>query len=197
MVYNPELGLQICDITCVVSYSLLIFYLIFVVFKYLIPLKVTSAYIIMFYSLLTVLLGSCMAEAISRLVDNDPGFMVTYHMNISLGDYARHIASTSYVILGFVISATMFQLTVSLSLVLNIIDPEEAKQRKWTYNTCIVIICVVYIGCSIIEIHLDKNEHKEHLIFEVMGLAVLSLIYFSTSVDLIRKLRIFVLEETQ
>ena len=35
------------------------------------------------------------------------------------------------------------------------------------------------------------------MIFEVMGLVVLCLIYFSTIVDLIRKLRIFVLEEAK
>ena len=40
-------------------------------------------------------------------------------------------------------------------------------------------------------------EHREHLIFEALGLVVLCLIYFTTIVELIRKLRIFVLEETK
>ena len=35
------------------------------------------------------------------------------------------------------------------------------------------------------------------LVFEALGLIVLFLIYFSTIIDLIRKLRIFVLEETK
>ena len=40
-------------------------------------------------------------------------------------------------------------------------------------------------------------EHREHLIFEALGLVVLCLIFFATIVELIRKLRIFVLEETK
>ena len=49
--------------------------------------------------------------------------------------------------------------------------------------------------CASFEAKLDQYEHREHLIFEALGLAVLCLLYFSTCVDLLRKLRVFVLED--
>lgn len=60
-----------------------------------------------------------------------------------------------------------------------------------------IVISVVYVIFAGIEAYDDVTWHEEHLIFEALGLIVLCLIYFSTIVDLIRKLRIFVLEETK
>ena len=59
------------------------------------------------------------------------------------------------------------------------------------------IISVVYIVLAGVEYKLDDIQGYEHLAFEAIGLIVLFLIYFSTIVDLIRKLRIFLLEETK
>lgn len=53
-------------------------------------------------------------------------------------------------------SATMFQLTVSLALILNMIDVKEAERRKCTYNVCICIIVVVFIVGTVVEIRLDE-----------------------------------------
>ena len=86
---------------------------------------------------------------------------------------------------------------MSLALVLNIIDLEEANQRKISYNICITVISLVYIALAATEYSLDSLQGYEHLAFEALGLVVLFVIYFSTIVDLIRKLRIFVLEETK
>ena len=74
---------------------------------------------------------------------------------------------------------------------------DEANRRKWTYNMCVFVISLVFIAASAIEYNLDLLMGKEHLVFEALGLIVLCLIYFSTIVDLIRKLRIFVLEQTK
>ena len=91
----------------------------------------------------------------------------------------------------------MFQLSVSLALILNIIDLQEANQRKISYNICMILISIVYIVLASVEYSLDSIQGYEHLAFEAVGLIVLFLIYFSTIIDLIRKLRIFVLEETK
>jgi len=197
MVFNPELGLEICDYCSVGCYLLLLAFEIFIIIYYLIPLRIKSAYIILFYLTLAILLSSSITEGISRLFYKDPGFMVNKETAITPGDYARHVSAITYIILGFLISATMFQLSVSLALVLNIIDVEEANRRKWTYNICVLVISLVYVFCCTIEVRLDNAEHREHMIFEVMGLVVLCLIYFSTIVDLLRKLSIFVLEEAK
>ena len=91
----------------------------------------------------------------------------------------------------------MFQLSCSLSLILNMIDLKEANRRKCTYNSFVVTVGVVFIVCSSIEIRLDEQMHREHLMFEALALIVLCVIYFSTQMDLLRKLRLFVLEETK
>ena len=108
MVYNPELGLQISDYCSVTCYSLLLIFEMFIIIYYLIPLHIKSAYIILFYLTLAILLSSSITEGISRLAYKDPGFMVNGDMDITMGDYARHVSAITYIILGFVISATMF-----------------------------------------------------------------------------------------
>ena len=83
---------------------------------------------------------------------------MTHFVNyLSTGIIARYVGDVSYILLGFVLSAIMFQLSVSLSLILNMIDLEEANAHKFTFNICITFICVVYIGFSITEVLLDKQ----------------------------------------
>jgi hypothetical protein len=50
--------------------------------------------------------------------------------------------------------------------------------------------------CSYFETKLSDLANEEHLAFEAIALIVLCLVYFSTCIELLRKLRIFVLEET-
>lgn len=197
MTYNPEIGLEIADYSLVVCYFVLIGLQVFIIACYLVPLRIKSLYIILFYVMLFLLLSSSTVELLCRISNDDPGYMVNTDHGITVGDYARHISTICYVILGFILSATMFQLSVSLALVLDIIDLEEANKRKWTYNICLLVISLVYVFCSGVEIRLDKDSHREHMVFEVLGMIVLCLIYFSTIVDLLRKLRIFVLEEAK
>lgn len=67
MVYNPELGLVITDTCFLALYTLLFGFDIFVIVKYLIPLRMSSPYIIAFYFFLTVLLVCSIVEMWCRL----------------------------------------------------------------------------------------------------------------------------------
>ena len=91
----------------------------------------------------------------------------------------------------------MNQLAVSLALILNMMDPPEARERKITYNVCMILISFGFMGCCALEIWVDKKDLREHPIYELIGLLVLSVIYFTTIIDLLKKLKIFVLDETK
>ena len=77
------------------------------------------------------------------------------------------------------------------------IDFKEAQLRKVSYNIGMIVICVIFTAASTLECVEDILYMSPHLIYEALGLIVLCVIYFSTIVELIRKLRIFVLEETK
>lgn len=197
MTFTEKQKLATVDMACLLCYSVLFMYMILIIVKYLAPLKIKDRYIIAFYAVLTVMLCSAMMEIVARLMDQDPAFMLSRQQKMTFGEICRNICCTSYIVLGFIISATMYQLSVSLGLVLNMFDLKDANTRKLTYNVMLVIINICYITCAIFEYYLDSREHREHLIFEALGLIVLCLIFFCTIVELIRKLRIFVLEETK
>ena len=80
---------------------------------------------------------------------------------------------------------------------LNIIDLKEANNRKLSFNIGIFLICVACCVVCFYSMIGNRYAQVQHLIFEVMGLVVLCLIYFSVTVELYRKLRIFVLDETK
>jgi len=196
MVYDPYLGLRISDSVCFAIYIGCLAFETYIIKKYLIPLRIKSPYILMFYCMLTVMLVSMIIMLAERLFGNDPGFIVSKHQKKTVGEVCVHIQATAYILLGFIISATEFQLAVSLALILNIIDVKEANARKTTFNICVSIISVVTCIGAYLETTIDDLANASHLVFEAIGLIVLCLIYFSTSVELLRKLRIFVLEET-
>jgi len=77
MVYNPYLGLRISDSVCFAIYIGCLAYEIYIVFKYLIPLRIKSPYILLFYSMLTVMLVSMIIMLAERLFGDDPGFIVS------------------------------------------------------------------------------------------------------------------------
>ncbi len=108
MVYNPDLGLKIADAVCLAVYFGYLQYVVFIIFKYLIPLRIKSPYILSFYVVLTIML-ICMCTMITmRLIFNDPGFIVDKNQRHTLGELCLHIQSVAYIVLGFIISATMF-----------------------------------------------------------------------------------------
>ena len=76
MSYNHELGLRSADISILVVYSLLFLFEIFIIIYYLIPLRIKSAYILLFYFVMAICVVSVMVEVSCRLAYRDPGFMV-------------------------------------------------------------------------------------------------------------------------
>jgi hypothetical protein len=108
MVYNPDLGLKIADGVCFTIYVGYLAYEIYIIFKYLIPLRIKSPYILMFYLMLAVLLSTMIIMIAMRLWYNDPGFIIEKNQKHTLGEICLHIQSTAYILLGFIISATMF-----------------------------------------------------------------------------------------
>ena len=91
----------------------------------------------------------------------------------------------------------MYELSVSLTLVLNMCELKEAITRKRTANVCLTLVGLIVVACAVYECHLAILTKKEHYISEALGVATLCLIYFSTIVELLRKLRIFVLEQSK
>mmetsp|Transcript_9882 Transcript_9882/g.12256 ORF Transcript_9882/g.12256 Transcript_9882/m.12256 type:complete len:308 (+) Transcript_9882:3-926(+) len=197
MVYNAQLGLLLADTCLLAVYSLLFGFEIFVMVRYLYPLRIKSPYIISFYIFLTVLMLSSIIELFLRLILAQTGYYIAKTDHVTASEVCQHLQALSYILLGFVISATMFQLSCSLALVLNIIDIKEANGRKVSFNLCVGVIGIVCSVGGYYETAYDRYAQKQHLIYETLGLLVLCLIYFSTCVDLYRKLRIFVLEETK
>ena len=149
--YEPGKGLTIADSIWLAFNTIILIFEIFIIVRYLIPLRIKSPYILLFYSILTVLMSAQIMEVTVRIYDGDPGLITACASNLTLGVIARQISAVSYILLGFVLSTIMFQLSVSLALVLNIIDLEEANQRKITYNICIGLISVAYIVLAIVE----------------------------------------------
>lgn len=91
----------------------------------------------------------------------------------------------------------MYELSVSLSLVLNMCELKEAIMRKRTANVCLTLVGLIVVACAAYEFHIAGLTKREHYIYEALGLGTLCLIYFSTIVELLRKLRIFVLEQSK
>ena len=126
--YNAERGLLLADSSWIVCNITILLSEIIIIVKYLIPLRIKSPYLLLFYIILAILLLANIVEAITRLYNGDPGFLLNWQQkHVSLGIVSRQIGDVTYILLGFVLSAIMFQLSVSLSLILNIIDLEEAN----------------------------------------------------------------------
>ena len=86
MVYNQDLALQVADGLCLTFYTLLVIFEAFVIGRYLIPLKITSPYILAFFIFLTILLISSMLEIIFRLAFEDPGFLIGMDKPMTVGE---------------------------------------------------------------------------------------------------------------
>ena len=125
--HNSEFALKIVDAVTISLITIVFAFEVFIIVRYLIPLRIKSPYILLFYLILTIQLLSYGMYVAIRLYNGDPGFDVNWKGAISIANIFRHISSTSYLILGFILSAIMFQLSTSLALILNIIDLHEAN----------------------------------------------------------------------
>ena len=86
MVYNQDLALKVADSLCLSFYILLFVLEAFVIGRYVIPLKITSPYILAFFIFLTILLISSILELIFRLAFEDPGFLVGTESPMTVGE---------------------------------------------------------------------------------------------------------------
>ena len=120
--YDLNYGLKAADWCCLISYIALLGFEIFIVVRFLYPLKIKSSYILLFYIILALLLLFEIIEMITRVSFSDPGFWTGEANYITIGQIARHCSATMYILLGFVLSAIMFQLSCSLALVLSMVD---------------------------------------------------------------------------
>lgn len=59
-----------------VIFIILFIFETYVVVNHVIPLKITSPYILLFYSMLTIMLLSGVVERAARLMYADPGFFI-------------------------------------------------------------------------------------------------------------------------
>ena len=100
---DANLGLCIADSFCL-GFSILLFsFEMVILYRYVFPLHIKSPYIISFYVLLAMLLVSDMVKVSTRL------FGVTLEENvITLGRIAGHFSNVIYILLGFILSMTMF-----------------------------------------------------------------------------------------
>ena len=108
MTKTTEEKLEIVDGVCLLSYAALLLYQVLIISKYLIPLKIRDRYIMAFYFFSTVMLVAAIMEIIARLVDKDPAFMISRKQPMTFGEICRNISCISYIVLGFIISATMY-----------------------------------------------------------------------------------------
>lgn len=70
MAYDAELGLVIADYCCLFIYTVILGFTLFIVGKYVIPLRIKSAYIVLFYVTLVIVMASSIATPIYRLAYN-------------------------------------------------------------------------------------------------------------------------------
>jgi len=99
--YN--LGLCIADSFCL-SFDVLLFsFEMIILLRYVFPLCIKSPYIISFYVLLTMLLISDIIKVTTRLC-----VVIQADNVITAGKVAGHASDVFYILLGFILSMTMF-----------------------------------------------------------------------------------------
>ena len=74
--YNPEVGLLIADIGNITCSVIMLLFEIIIIIRFLIPLRVKSPYILIFYLILGIMLLSNIVELGTRIYNGDPGFLM-------------------------------------------------------------------------------------------------------------------------
>ena len=74
--YDPEVGLLIADIGGIVCNVIMLLFEIIIIIRFLIPLRVKSLYILLFYLILGVMLLANIVEQVTRVYNGDPGFLL-------------------------------------------------------------------------------------------------------------------------
>ena len=74
--YNPEVGLLIADIGNITCSVIMLLFEIIIIIRFLIPLRIKSPYILLFYLILGIMLLSNILEQGTRIYNGDPGFLL-------------------------------------------------------------------------------------------------------------------------
>ena len=74
--YNPEVGLLIADIGGIVCNVIMLLFEIIIIIRFLIPLRIKSPYILLFYLILGIMLVSSIVEQSTRVYNGDPGYLM-------------------------------------------------------------------------------------------------------------------------
>ena len=74
--YNPEVGLLIADIGNITCSVIMLLFEIIIIIRFLIPLRIKSPYILIFYLILGIMLLSNIVELGTRIYNGDPGFLM-------------------------------------------------------------------------------------------------------------------------
>ena len=74
--YNPEVGLLIADIGNITCSAIMLLFEIIIIIRFLIPLRIKSPYILLFYLILGIMLLSNIVEQGTRVYNGDPGFLL-------------------------------------------------------------------------------------------------------------------------
>ena len=74
--YNPEVGLMIADIACIVCNVIMLLFEIIIIIRFLIPLRIKSPYILLFYVILGITLLANIVEQGTRVYNGDPGYLM-------------------------------------------------------------------------------------------------------------------------
>ena len=90
--------------------------------------------------------------------------------------------------LGFQIVATMYQITLTLSLILNEISVKEARQRRFYFYAFLAVCMFLQIFSLIIIFSYSKNTRVKRFRLEVGAYGLLSIVYFSVFILLNQKM---------
>lgn len=85
MAYDPTLGLLIADSVLLSIYVILFAYEIYVVFHYLVPLRIKSPYMIASFVILSCMFVSCIVMLLCRLLLDQTGYEIVQSNTITAG----------------------------------------------------------------------------------------------------------------
>ena len=88
--YDADKGLLIADASWIVCNVIIFLFEVIIIVRFVIPLRIKSPYLLLFYFILAILLLANIVEASTRLYNGDPGFLLNWEQkHISVGIVSR------------------------------------------------------------------------------------------------------------
>ena len=78
LIHDAEKGLMIADVCCIVFNVIMLLFELIIIIRFLVPLRIKSPYILLFYILLGIMLIANILEAGTRVYNGDPGFLLNW-----------------------------------------------------------------------------------------------------------------------